>query len=86
MLYTQVLQTDGASFHNILLDHRQGVTLPQGQDNPQHGPSIAPLAAALFEEPAVQNLLSRIGLPSTSPLSVLAVEILPGPLQFEDQP
>ena len=86
MLYTQVLQTDGASFRNILLDHRQGVTLPQSQDNPQHGPSIAPLAAALFEEPAVQNLLSRIGLPSTSPLSVLAVEILPGPLQFEDQP
>ena len=84
MLCTQVLQTDGTSLRNILLDHRQCVTLPQSQDNPQHKPSIGPLAAALFEEPAVQNLLSRIGLPSTS-LSVLAVEILPGPLHFEDQ-
>jgi hypothetical protein len=86
MLYTQVLQADGASFRNILLDRRQGVPLPPGQDNPQHGPSIGPLAGAIFGEPAVQNSLARLGLPGNSPLSVLAVEVLPGPLNISGQP
>jgi hypothetical protein len=80
MLYTQVLQADGASFRNILLDHRLGRTRRGDKENPQHGPTLGPLAAGVFPEPDIESFLRRLGLPKTSPLSVLAVEILPGPL------
>jgi hypothetical protein len=85
MLYAQVLQADGASFRNILLDHRLGRTERRFKDNPQHGPALGPLAGTLFDEHGIEARLHRIGLPSTSPLSVLAVEILPGPLNIITQ-
>jgi hypothetical protein len=80
MLYTQALQADGASFRNILIDHRMGTTQPPDELNPQHGSAISPTAAAAFSEGSIRGLLTRLGLPDTSPLSVLAVEVLPGPL------
>jgi hypothetical protein len=82
MLYTQVVQSDGASFRNVLIDHHLGMTLPVKSPNPQHGPAIGPMAGWEFPERHIESLLSRIGLPKTSPLSVLAVEILPGLLNL----
>jgi hypothetical protein len=87
MLYTQALQADGASFRNILIDHRMGFTLPHDDPNRQHGAGIAPLAGTAFSEGSIQNFLTRLGLPDTAPLSVLAVEVLPGPLDVRlDRP
>jgi hypothetical protein len=87
MLYTQVLQADSASFRNVLIDHRMGHTLPSGNQNPQHGSSIGPLAATAFSESSIEQRLARLGLPDASPLSVLAVEVLPGPLNVRaDRP
>ena len=39
----------------------------------------------MFQENEIDQLLRRIGLPKTSALSVLAVEILPGPFNISDQ-
>ena len=58
------------------------MTLPVKSPNPQHGPAIGPMAGWEFPERHIESLLSRIGLPKTSPLSVLAVEILPGLLNL----
>jgi hypothetical protein len=90
MLYAQVLQADGASHRNILLDHLLGRTLP-GQSgklaldlNPQHGPTREVRAGILFPDKIINERLSLLGLPAATPLSVLAVEVLPGPLNFRD--
>jgi hypothetical protein len=82
MLYTQALQADGASFRNILIDHRMGVTQPPNDLNPQHGSAIGPLAATAFSEGSIRSFLTKLGLPDTAPLSVLAVEVLPGLLNM----
>jgi len=85
MLYTQVLQADGASSRNVLLNHRLGRPAGGFNDNPQHGASIGPLARVVFGEHDIELRLSRLGLPKASPLSVLAVEVLPGPLNIPDR-
>jgi hypothetical protein len=88
MLYAQVLQADSVSYRNILLHHLRGKTLPTTQRrpglnlNPQHGPARDPLAGILFPEKDIEARLSLLNLPRTNPLSVLAVEFLPGPLNF----
>jgi hypothetical protein len=83
-----VLQADGASHRNILLDHLLGKTLPGpfgnvAQDpNPAHGPSRDVRAGILFPEEVIDARLGLLGLAATTSLSVLAVEVLPGPLTF----
>jgi hypothetical protein len=86
MLYAQVLQADGASYRNILLEHLPGRTLLRRAGtlgpavNPQHGPTRDPLAEVAFPEKTIEASLTLLGLPLTAPLSVLAVEVLPGPI------
>jgi hypothetical protein len=88
MLYAQVWQSDGAAHRNVLLDHLQGKTfLSQSQQkalavNPQHGSTRDVLAGATFSDKEIDARLALLRLPSTTPLSVLAVEVLPGPLTF----
>jgi hypothetical protein len=83
MLYTQVTQTDGASQRNVLLD-RQCATLvppPQSVGTPRSlGLNREPRGTTTFDQETIESLLSLLGLPTTSPLSVLAVEVLPGPI------
>jgi hypothetical protein len=84
MLYAQVLQADGASYRNVLLAHELGVTIKnpetkQGR-NPQHSLNLNPMAGVTFPQLAVEEILLALGLPISTPLSVLAVEVLPGPL------
>jgi hypothetical protein len=83
MLYAQVLQADGASWRNVLLTHKQGITLPNPPklgSNPQQSFNRDPRAGIGFQHAAVEKLLTVLGLPTATPLSLLAVEILPGPL------
>ena len=86
MLYAQVLQADGVSYRNVLLDHREGITLPQPRvktdfaPNPQHGTNLSPIAGFAFPEKSVEERLALLQLPASTALSVLAVEVLPGPL------
>ncbi|HLI10048.1 MAG TPA: hypothetical protein VKY65_00485 [Alphaproteobacteria bacterium] len=88
MLYAQVLQADAASYRNILLAHLLGLTLRDqpGElvpgSSPQHGSSREPRAGIRFPEKLIDGRLALLGLPATTSLSVLAVEILPGPLSF----
>lgn len=86
MLYAQALQADGASHRNILLDHLQGLTLPGTSRkktpalNPQHGFTRDVRAGIQFPQKNINVRLTLLGLPPTTSLSVLAVEVLPGPL------
>jgi hypothetical protein len=84
MLYAQGLQADSASYRNILLTHTIGATVPNPKQglglNPQHSFNLTPLASAEFPQGTVNDLLKLLELPASAPLSVLAVEILPGPL------
>jgi hypothetical protein len=110
MLYAQVLQTDGASYRNILLTHQQGhllpdppplllnatpplklpfiAVLPHGSSAPppvngNHSVNREPRAFTTFSQQAIEGYLAFLSLPLTSSLSVLAVELLPGPLNLQ---
>lgn len=96
LLYAQVTQTDGASQRNVLLARKLAHVLPDWhakekfellKSDPTHFPLVGPHAVnrepvgyAVFYEKEVRSYLSLLSLPETSGLSVLAVEVLPGPL------
>jgi hypothetical protein len=84
MLYTQVTQTDGVSQRNVLLNRQcEDGRLTQPAGAPQTlGLNREPRGKTTFDQTTIDSLLSLLGLPLTSPLSVLAVEVLPGPRQF----
>lgn len=92
MLYAQVLQADRATDRNILLNHRLGNTIRPNPNkfvkfaNPQHSFNRDPQAGIQFPQDYIAGVLRLLGLPSTSSLSVLAVEVLPGPLNIETGP
>lgn len=91
MLYAQVLQADGASYRNVLIDHRMGCTIPPRSPktrlafNPQHGVNISPIAGVDFPQKDVETRLALVRLPRTTALSILAVEVLPGPLTYPNE-
>jgi hypothetical protein len=86
MLYAQVTQTDGASQRNVLLDRQLATVIPQvvgAKTVPTaHGPNREPRGTATFTATDIQAALTLLGLPATAPLSVLGVEILPGPFRL----
>ena len=90
MLYAQVVQADGASYRNILLTHARGGTLREVQlgraVNTVRGSGREPRAGHNFSQKEIEASLELLGLPRTSPLSVLAVELLPGPLTVREGP
>ena len=80
MLYAQVMQADGSTWRNVLLGRK--FAWPQF-DQAQAGGlkrvrTRDVLGRAEFELKAVENILAGLALPTDSPLSVLAVELLPG--------
>ena len=81
MLYAQVLQADGASWRNILLTHALGST-----EFENRRVDARPRATHGFLQTDIEARLVLLGLPRTSPLSVLAVELLPGPLNVNEGP
>jgi hypothetical protein len=84
MLYAQVRQIDGESYRNILLTHRY--MIPQIPEAPPSGAFfVAPTpktrdltGVTLFPERQVESILAELRLSTLTPLSVLAVELLPG--------
>lgn len=85
MLYTQVTQTDGTSQRNVLLTRQIGTWIPPGA---LPGAPLNPVLSSLphgwatFDQSQIGSLLTTLGLSTTSPLSVLAVEVLPGPINL----
>ena len=83
MLYAQVMQIDGGSHRNILLAHN--VMVPRLPDPPVGDFFIAPtpqtrdvIGLAIFPEKQVEAILAQLRLSPNTPLSILAVELLPG--------
>jgi hypothetical protein len=79
LLYAQVVQADAASNRNVLLLHKYG----------QFDPELAPkehsrqvqrdrIGQAYFTNGEIADALFALGLPDDLPLSVVAVELLPG--------
>ena len=85
MLYAQVAQTDGASQRNVLLTRQLATLLPQAAGakpvDLQHGPNREPRGTTTFFAKEIAAALALLGLPANSPLSLLGVEILPGPFR-----
>src|SRR5262249_16471790 len=95
LLYAQVTQADGASERNVLLLTERLDPLP-GQPvdpNGQTGPSVTRdvFGAGLFSQQddaklgktGIETVLNALLLPLNSPLSVLAVELLPTNGRFD---
>jgi hypothetical protein len=75
LLYTQVMQADGATHRNVLLDRRSLAPLPNKRDRDVFAArDIA--ARTQWTESEVQALLHALCLAPDAPLSVLAVELL----------
>jgi len=80
-LYAQVVQADGSTNRNVLLDHRYGQWSPPPRVARQRALSDVQrdrIGQATFEVPEVEQLLRRLALPPSSALSMLAAELLPG--------
>jgi len=73
LLYAQVTQADGADHRNILLSRRPA---PLRRKHERARP-VAPRGDARWSQAEIEGTLASLGLPTSSPLSVLAVELLP---------
>jgi len=73
VLYVQVMQADRGTMRNVQLDLERAslAKVPRG--------SRQQLAAAHWDDRQVAALLARLGLDERSPLSALAIELLPEP-------
>jgi hypothetical protein len=78
-LYAQVVQADAASNRNVLLMHRYGTFDPE-LPAIEHSRLVQRdrLGRAVFTNGEITDALRALGLPADLPLSVLAVELLPG--------
>ncbi len=95
VLYAQVRRADGAVMRNIQLDSRRGAprealrrdvhvlgpVLPEDQAMPRERPGDA-----RWHQDEIAAMLERLSLPAEAPLSVLAVELMPEPNGYFDDP
>ena len=74
LLYAQVLQADGKTWRNVMIQRAFGAPVPlqHDLDDPRLLPSLA-----LFPQDSILKSLHELGLPLDAPLSVVAVEMLP---------
>jgi hypothetical protein len=79
LLYVQVIQMDGASHRNVLLGRAKAEPLSQPRGDQLHGDEALLFGGTVFEQRVVVERLLALDLPRNSPLSVLAVELLPEP-------
>ncbi|MCA1581627.1 MAG: hypothetical protein LC796_09615 [Acidobacteria bacterium] len=80
LLYAQVTQADGATSRNVLLARAPAAPRVQREVT---GAARAPetrdvTGVAQFQEKEIEQRLAELALPIDSPLSVVAVELLPG--------
>jgi len=79
LLYAQVVQADGSTSRNVVLT--RGFAYPRFDVQDQQGVRASTrdvIGVAEFPDALVRLALNRLALPEDSPLSVLAVELLPG--------
>ncbi|HSC96624.1 MAG TPA: hypothetical protein VLC73_16805 [Burkholderiales bacterium] len=74
VLYAQVVQADGADHRNILLSRKPAPLRRKKEFGRQ---AVAPRGDARWSQAEIEAALASLGLPRASPLSVLAVELLP---------
>ena len=79
LLYAQVVQADGSTSRNVVLSRTFAYPNFDIQDNEAVRTSTRDvMGIAQFPDVLIRQALSRLALPEDSPLSVLAVELLPG--------
>lgn len=80
LLYAQVMRSDGQEFRNILLLCKPAPPKAQSVVGAIHSGTESRdiLGLAIFLEKEIEARLLELSLPKHSPLSVLAVELLPG--------
>lgn len=95
ILYAQVRRADGAVMRNILLDSRRGTPRPARRPIASLPGLVLPTdqamlrerpADAIWRQPDIDLMLDRLSLPPAAPLSVLAVELMPEPNGYFDDP
>jgi hypothetical protein len=77
LLYAQVERVDGLARRNVLLNKQQGVLFAR-RFNPNEPPQAQTTAipvVGVFAQHDVARWLSKLGLPASTPTSVLAVEL-----------
>jgi len=80
LLYAQVIQADGLAYRNILLGEKMLVTLYSDYNRKfKINKDAAVYSAMNWSNKEVEQVLSLMGLPIDSPLSVLCVEMMPKP-------
>ena len=80
LLYTQVEQADGASRRNLLIAVQKAAIAGLNPDGPSQFPTRDIWGTVQFDagdSGELTKILESISLPADSPLSVLAVELLP---------
>ena len=78
LLYAQVLQVDGESWRNVLLTQKRGQQIRDDANANFPRPQNAiEMAVGRFRQVELEKTLRLLGLPVNSPLSVLAVELMP---------
>jgi hypothetical protein len=78
LLYAQVTQADGATRRNVLIARAPAIPhldVVNGKPIPPQTRDV--VGVAQFDEPNIEQKLTDLALPTDSPLSVLAVELLP---------
>jgi hypothetical protein len=78
LLYAQVMQADGATRRNVLIARAPAIPhldVVNGKPIPPQTRDI--VGVAQFDEPSIEQKLADLALPAASPLSALAVELLP---------
>ena len=79
MLYAQVTRADAAATRNVLLLHKEAPPVYSGKELTEGHPQRDIFGVAEFGQAAeIDSALKQLSLPLNSPLSVLAVELLPG--------
>jgi hypothetical protein len=91
LLYAQVMQADGLSHRNILLDQRMLINMKREQVNQYKQPirinkDATVYAINTWQNIEVEEILAIMGLPIFSSLSVVCVEMMPRPEHYVDMP
>jgi hypothetical protein len=84
LLYAQVRLADGSDWRNVLIG-RTHLTFPEAAFRGRSG--AQPQGVGAWKNSEIEAWLEGMGLPSSAPLSVLAVELLPEPgTPFKEDP
>lgn len=79
VLYARVMQADATTRRNIQIDLRRGVPLVRNDKKRKDSVARVPQGGTRWTRAEVEAALDAAGLPRNTPISALAVELLPEP-------